>query len=443
VRGVYPSGLNRVFKYIRSTAAAYVFLVALACFAVVYQVRSSWDTVRVETRLEYYIPFQIAPFSDRIDDRAHFMSWEAGSEFNPGSYSVLRSRNELLKVNGRPFRGMSDYLAELWRYERQATAPHFNFRPFTVTVRSDGTRVHDVEIGFPHCTCGVPPFYEAVAMWMALPLLCVCLGFAVAFPRPHSLLAWSFLCLMLSASQFRAWPETYTGFQLTVTPMIWTDWLRIPAVAYRAFVQSIWPAGLLLGAVALCRRERRTRPVLLVVAAAFCAIAVLQAALAVSWSEDYRRLEPLYRVLQSHSLEAMLLAFAAVLVAAFFVDHRLGVAGIAIAGLATLTLFSSPSRITEGNWYTFSDSSWRFVATIPNFHWNRTFVEFLFSVGFLLSLIVFIGSRFRSYELAACILSIPLLLHTGGSLGGYWGWYWLPYIDRLWASWPRVAAYWP
>lgn len=214
----------------------YLVVIPLFAFVAVFQWRASRDTVHVERMLDLYVPFTLQPFSGRINSRAYTRSWEEG-HFDPEHHSALRWGDELLSVNGREFRGMSVYLGELWNRSHRPSIGGAIYNQFTVTVRSADAHIRRILVEFPHCTCGVPTMFQAAAIWIVPPAFCVLLGFAIVTLRPCAMGSWAFLLAMLSLSQLQLWSEWYAGFQNTITPMQWTDWLRVPGVGYQAFVR--------------------------------------------------------------------------------------------------------------------------------------------------------------------------------------------------------------
>src|SRR5437763_1716301 len=87
----------------------YIGLLALFSLVITYQMKSSLDTVRVERTLEFFVPFTLRPFTNRID-RLAARNWEEGERIPMRPNSFLQRGDEILSVNGRAFRGLSDYL---------------------------------------------------------------------------------------------------------------------------------------------------------------------------------------------------------------------------------------------------------------------------------------------------------------------------------------------
>ena len=223
-------------KALQENVVVYVALLALFSLVITYQIKSSLETVHVERNYDFFVPFVFQPFTNRINDLAYVLNWEAGTQLDPIPHSGLHRGDEILSVNGRPSRGLSLYLRTL--VGDPSVRPASGWHGFTVTARTADSTVRHVEFAFPHCTCGVPSLAEAVSVWVVPPVFCVVLGFATVLWRPKALLAWGFLTALLALSQVQFWADDYTGFQLTSTPMAWGNWLRLFGVGYRALVQS-------------------------------------------------------------------------------------------------------------------------------------------------------------------------------------------------------------
>jgi hypothetical protein len=407
-------------KIVRANAAVYVFLVCMFGLVAAYQLRISLDTVHLERSYDFWVPFQLAPFTDRVDDRAYFASWEQGD--SPHERFRIHWRDELLAVNGRPFLGMSMYLQELVKVYHQPlpVPPKFEWHRFFVTIRSSDSRIHNVEINFPHCTCGIPTIFQAAGLWIVPQMFCVVLGFLTVFFRPRSLLAWAFLSAMLSLSQLQFWSDWYTDFQQTATPVTWADWYRVPAVGYRSFVQHAWPAVLLVASAHFYRSRRNVYRLALGVAALFVVFAMLEAMLQIAWSEDFRRLVWLNEFLEHYRTGFMIASLAAIAGIACFVNGKLGSIVVAIGLLATFALFWSPTPINGGQWHTYSDDTRRFEATIPPLHNTPGFVALVFASGCVLTGLIVVRRQVTRLETISFIFCVPIVLDVAGSLGKYW-----------------------
>jgi hypothetical protein len=422
---------------VRKHAVAYAVLLVLFCLVMSYQVRSSLDTVHLERHLDFWVPFVIAPFTSRIANRDYFQSWEQGTPPRPDRGSVVHIRDEVLAVNGRPFRGVSTYLRELRKAENQPNPlpEDFQWHPFVLTLRSPDSRVRQVEILFPHCTCGVLAVWEATGLWVIPPLFCVLLGFTTVCLRPRSIAAWAFLGLMLSLSQLRFWPEWYTGFQQTSNPMAWSGWGRIPAIGYKSFVQQAWPAALIIAATHVNLPRPIVRRFSILLAGGFVVFALAQATLQIAWSEDYWGLVPIYQLLRRYQTEMMLVAIAAIGILAWIWSPKFGLP-VTLAGLAAAAaLYARPAAITAGKWNDYSDNTRRFDASIPAFHLAPEWIALLFTAACAIAALAAFRRAMTLRDTAGVILCAPFTLQVARALGGYgfpsdpwpfmFGWPWI------------------
>jgi hypothetical protein len=237
-------------------------------------------------------------------------NWDEAEGMDLKRHSILHTGDEIISVGGHPFRGLSLYLRTLVYDPAVLPAP---WHGFTVTARLADSTVRHVDFGFPHCTCGIPTLWQAVSVWVVPPVFCVMLGFATVLWRPRAALAWGFLGALLALSQVQFWDDLYPGFwSATTTPMAWGNWFRLFGVGYRPLVQSLWPATLLVASCHFYRRHSGTVRFAVGLSVLFLIHAVLQAALQIAWSEDYRPFVTLYRFLDSYETEFIAWAFIAV-----------------------------------------------------------------------------------------------------------------------------------
>jgi hypothetical protein len=120
-----------VAKLLRANVLPYGVLFCLFVFVCAYQVRISLDTIHVERNLDFYIPFTLQTFTDRVEGTGPRPGPLEGIHSLEDARPALLSRgDQLLLVNGRPFDGMSVYLNELSKVGQ-------GYRyPFVVTVRT-------------------------------------------------------------------------------------------------------------------------------------------------------------------------------------------------------------------------------------------------------------------------------------------------------------------
>lgn len=405
-------------KALQENVVVYVALLALFSLVITYQIKSSLETVHVERNYDFFVPFVFQPFTNRINDLAYVLNWEAGTQLDPIPHSGLHRGDEILSVNGRPSRGLSLYLRTL--VGDPSVRPASGWHGFTVTARTADSTVRHVEFAFPHCTCGVPSLAEAVSVWVVPPVFCVVLGFATVLWRPKALLAWGFLTALLALSQVQFWADDYTGFQLTSTPMAWGNWLRLFGVGYRALVQSLWPAGLLVASTHFYRRRSGAVRRALGLSMLFLLYAVLRAVQQIAWSENYRPFIALHRFLASCETGFVAWTLIAVAVLSWTLSRRLGVGASGLALTAIITLYWGASPVTHGDWVAYVDGTRRFVFDVPTVHNTPALAITLYVGGmFGLALLVF-RPQVRFLEALGCLLFLPLLFDFAARAGVFW-----------------------
>jgi hypothetical protein len=410
----------------------YVVLAVLAIWAVVLQVRLSSETVHLQRSLELYIPILIEPFTAKVYANDS-MNWEKGREV--GSGRALRRGDTVIKVNGRPFTGYSMYLAELWNVLRQPWSPTAAPMYFSITVLTKEGRTREIDFNFPHCTCGVPGLLEAVFFWMVAPLFCIAAGVLTVALRPNAVLAWIWFSLMLSLSQLQFWTEPYVGFQSTTDPMAIGGVMRVPAVAYQAFIQYSWPLALTIAGLHLGRKNR-LHPLHGLLVLVLFLFAVAKAAVAIAWSEGFQSLSTLYFFFKQHDTQMLAVALVLLTAAAWAGDRKIGavVGGITIFAIATL--FAGPAPITEGARTHYSDQTTRFELSVPAFHRAPAVVIAASLAVFLLASLVLFRKRLSWQPAIGAALCLPLAAHVFGSLGNWWH----PFAGPLIAEWPWIVA---
>lgn len=400
----------------------------LAVFVIAYQVRISLDTYRNARRLEYYVHFTLHKFTNRVATPEYLRFAEHRAD---------RPRVEpqgptyVLAVNGDPLRGASQPLRAMRRKqesERVANSPDPGLN-FTVFSKDRGTRT--VHPGTPHCTCGVTDAWDIAVTLLAPPAFCIALGVLVLWRHPRSLAAWAFLGLLLSLSQIPLWPEVQPGFAWTATPMSWEDAWRIPAVAYRAFVQQIWPAAVLGLLLSSSRTHSRGRIAARGLAAALCAWAVLESSFAISWSEDYRIMKSAYHLLEEYRTESLILVIATVTIVGWLVRPRLGSVLLLIGLIAVAALYRHPEPIQELTWME-TNGVLHVSPLYPRLHHKPHLVILLYAFACIGSVITMFRKHVRWGEVVAFgLLALPLL-HIAAVAGGYL----YPLAPVLFRRWP-------
>jgi hypothetical protein len=316
-------------------------IVGLFLFVISYQLRSSIETIHLARNLNYWLPFSVEAFSDRMENISQGIVTA-----DPIAKTVPFNRDgpfHLLAVNHRQFRGMSVYLTQLWNHH-----PTIGADPtFQISMRYGHSRPFLAWFLIPHCTCGTATLWQLIQLFLLPPVFCVLLAFLVTLRRPNALHVWALSALLLSISQLDLfWHRA--SFQWTANTMAWTDWFRVPATLYRAFVQNIWPAALVITASFLFpiapvaqRWSRRIAMVLF----AYC---LIQAVLALAWSEYYLPFVPLYDWLQQHRTEMIAVTLTFIASVCFLHNRALGCVVFVIAILASSVPYWPAPRIGIG-----------------------------------------------------------------------------------------------
>ncbi|MBL8232322.1 MAG: hypothetical protein JNL98_27750 [Bryobacterales bacterium] len=408
--------------------AVLLTIAILAGLVIAYQVRISLDTYRAALRLDYYVHFTLHRFTNRIATPEYLRFAED---------RVNRPRVEpqgpsyVLAVNGDPLRGASQPLRAMRPKQDSERAATSSDPGLSITVFSKDRGTRTVYPGTPHCTCGVMDPWDIAVTLLAPPAFCIALGFLVLWRHPRSLSAWAFLGLQLSLSKIPIWPEVYAGFVLTATPMAWDDAWRVPAVAYRAFVQHIWPAAVLVLLLGSWRTRSRGRIAARGLAAALCAWAVLESAFAVSWSEDYRIMESAYHLLREYQTECLILVIVTVTIVGWLVRPSLGFVLLLIGLSAAAALYRNPDPIEELTWMD-TNGIPHIMPLSPRLHHKPHLVMLLYAFACICSVITVFRKHVRRSEMVALgLLALPLL-HIAAVAGGYL----YPLAPVFFARWP-------
>ncbi len=351
-------------------------------------------------------PVSITPFTDRVADPGGFWSSPEGEdgELSRGP----KTGDRVVAVEGAPFTGMASYLVRYWKRPRSAG--------ITMTFQ-DQAGVERTWTSRPsHCTlCGFIGGLWAVSVWGIAPFFCLGMAWVVVVHQPRSPLAWAFVGLMLSLSQFSLWPEFNDRFGLVGSPMGWEGWYRVPVLAGQTFLKSAWPAFLLLAA-------RVFRPLGWLgkcLVAAFLVMAGVEAQLAVAWSEEFHPWAGWYAMLAEHRTPLALLGMAGVTGWLWTADRWLG----AVAGVMTVTagmaLYGEPEPLRSYEWVLYSDDSRRLKPNYPDYARTTECVELLATQAILLALILRAGRRTPLPLLGAGVLYLSVSVYVGSGLAGY------------------------
>ncbi len=314
----------------------------LSLFVISYQLRSSIETIHLARNLDFWLPFSVEPFSDHMQN----ISSGIGSA-DPIAKIVPLDRDaplHLLAINHRQFRGMSVYLTQLWNHR-----PTIGGDPtLQISMRYDYSRPFAASFLIPHCTCGVASVWQLVQLFLLPPLFCVLLALFIVLRHPGALRVWGMSALLLAASQLDLFRHG-ASFQWTANTMAWPDGFRIPATAYRAFAQNIWPAALIVTASHLFPMRPAVRQCSRWLAILLLGWCLVQSLLAVGWSEYYLPFVPLYDSLQQHSAELEIATFVLVASLCFVHNRTLGALVFVLALAASSVPYWPAPSISTGH----------------------------------------------------------------------------------------------
>lgn len=377
-------------------------LAALAALILPYQIISSLDTVRVQRYFKLHVPFTMQPFTSTVVENEPFSG-------------VVRGET-LLAINGQAFRGNAQYLRALWDAKNQPVSLE-DWRPLLLTIRT-GAKERTVPVTFPNCTCGSMELWQAMSIWLIAPLFCVLLGFIVAWRNASSPLAWAFLAVALSMSQFDITPTGYSGFQLEATPMLWPNAAaRILGVAYNALAQHGWPAAAVIAAIAIAGKSPKWRSAAAGLALTFAIFAALHAGLAVAWSENFRPLASVYVWVQQYETERLLLSFAAIAALGWSLDAKFGSLLFGLTLAAAAMLYADPTPITTGSWTHYANNISIYGPIVPTSHRTPELAMLIFTAG---AIAAAAALRWRDVPLTGLALLTPLVYDAAARLGRYW-----------------------
>jgi phosphoserine phosphatase RsbU/P len=191
----------------------YAVLALLFAITVAYEAAYLYDTLHNEKR-------QVAGFStDNATNRIGFVD-------PPAAKLGLHVGDEVLAIDGEPFTSISEF------FEKAEHTPIG--QSIAVQVRSaDPTSPGERTILIPVTSAqpGLGDLMTTAALYVVLPVVCVALGFWVAFLRPKDTLAWLLLGVMLSL------PHTYESFRIQGWPAGW----REAAMFYHRLLGSMLP----------------------------------------------------------------------------------------------------------------------------------------------------------------------------------------------------------
>jgi sigma-B regulation protein RsbU (phosphoserine phosphatase) len=276
-----------IFRY---CVLAFLFVITLA-----YEVPYLHDILRDQNRS---VPF----FNiEEATDRVGIVTREAA---NAG----IRKDDEVLSINGQPYRGASDL------------ARPFALTPggggITVVVRSsDPAHPGERTIVLPVRTVREDPWRIAgeLALYFVLPAISILLGFWVAFQRPRDPMAWSLLALMLT------FPHIFESYKAEAWPPGW----REAAMLYHATLGSMLPPVMFLFGRFFPEpfgpgsfRDKLWRVMQWSMAVPFTIVALIGAVETVIELSNFRDANVIERA--THPLDGVMQVFAYLLIGSFF-----------------------------------------------------------------------------------------------------------------------------
>jgi sigma-B regulation protein RsbU (phosphoserine phosphatase) len=276
-----------IFRY---CVLAFLFVITLA-----YEVPYLHDILRDQNRS---VPF----FNiEEATDRVGIVTREAA---NAG----IRKDDEVLSINGQPYRGASDL------------ARPFALTPgggrITVVVRSsDPAHPGERTIVLPVRTVREDPWRIAgeLALYFVLPAISILLGFWVAFQRPRDPMAWLLLALMLT------FPHIFESYKAEAWPPGW----REAAMLYHATLGSMLPPVMFLFGRFFPEpfgpgsfRDKLWRVMQWSMAVPFTIVALIGAVETVIELSNFRDANVIERA--THPLDGVMQVFAYLLIGSFF-----------------------------------------------------------------------------------------------------------------------------
>jgi sigma-B regulation protein RsbU (phosphoserine phosphatase) len=205
----------------------YVALALLLVVALTYRVRDTVDRFDEAVRGDQIarIPFDI--------DLPKFTVTELEPEAQAAG---LMLQDLIVGVAGRPLRGMNDLVPPLRR-----AAPGDAFAIDLESMRASARVRRTASIVLQPMRPGPPSAYDWTRFAIgnvALPYLCLALGFWVAAVRIRDKLAWLLLLLLLGLAEFVGanWRSLFGR----------DDWFQPIAVIYQPLLANLWPASMML-----------------------------------------------------------------------------------------------------------------------------------------------------------------------------------------------------
>jgi sigma-B regulation protein RsbU (phosphoserine phosphatase) len=255
----------------RPAYASYALLAAALAVALAYQARATLDVVDTLRRptARARVPLGLRSASATLT-RVAPEAEAAG----------LRVGDELVAVAGRAFDGHAVLARAV-----AATPPGASL---ALRVRRGDGSLHEASVSLAQerdSGLGAGEWLLGIVVGLAMPLLCLGVGFLVAFLRPRDPMAWLLLALLLSFVPF-------AGARL----LEWPDGLRPLAIAYDEALRSTWYLWLFLFGLSFPDRfpfERRRPWLRWLLVLPLAAGAAAEMAIGVLDAEAWRRAAPI------------------------------------------------------------------------------------------------------------------------------------------------------
>jgi hypothetical protein len=406
---------------------------ALFLFVISYQLRSSIETIHLARNLDFWLPFSVEPFSDHIKNISPGIV-----SVDPIAKTIPLDRDpplHLLAINHRQFRGMSVYLTQLWnRHPTIGPDPTLQF-----WMRYGDSRLFAASFLIPHCTCATSSVSQLVQLFLLPPLFCVLLAVFIVLRQPQVPGIWAMSALLLAISQMDLFAHG-ARFQWIANTMAWTDGFRIPATIYRAFVQNIWPAALIVTASHLFPVRPAVQTYSRWLATMLLGWCLVQSLLAVGWSEYYLPFAFLYHSLQRHGAELSAATFVFVAALCFIHNRMLGVLVFVLALVASSAPYWSAPSITTGHGIALPTiaplsglSDRQFIPTVPMPLVSSVAVAPAFAVATALFVLALEFRRTERLLTLSLLLLLPPALYVLGVLNGnvvlgMWRWSYVMFV---------------
>jgi sigma-B regulation protein RsbU (phosphoserine phosphatase) len=183
----------------------------------------------------YEIPYLYDILRDGKRDVAFFSTESGTNTINSPDQKArdagLRPGDQILAVNGEPYRGVGD-----WFGASRNTPVGGNIQLDILSTEPANPGAHRIVLTVRRANTDYLGMLAAVALHVVLPGISVLLGFWVAFSRPRDPMAWLLLALML----------TFPHFVGTFNVQGWPPGWREAAIVYRDLLGKMVPPVMFL-----------------------------------------------------------------------------------------------------------------------------------------------------------------------------------------------------